>query len=59
MEVSVGFDGMSTNSYHEQRPTMVKKIGKQYSIAPKIAKANSLQSYRFKGFQVQPENDYL
>ena len=56
---TVGFDGMSTNSYHEQRPTMVKKIGKQYSIAPKIAKANSLQSYRFKGFQVQPENDYL
>ena len=56
---TVGFDGMSTNSYHEQRPTMVKKIGKQYSIAPKIAKANNLQSYRFKGFQVQPENDYL
>ena len=56
---TIGFDGMSTNSYHEYRPTMVKKIGKQYSVKPKIAKANNIQSYRFRGFQVPPENDYL
>ena len=56
---TIGFDGMSTNSYHEHRPTMVKKIGKQYSVKPKIAKANNIQSYRFRGFQVPPENDYL
>ena len=56
---TIGFDGMSTNSYHEHRPTMVKKIGKQYSVKPKIAKANNIQSYRFKGFQVPQENDYL
>tara|TARA_R110002126_G_scaffold291781_1_gene457981 strand:+ start:47391 stop:48557 length:1167 start_codon:yes stop_codon:yes gene_type:complete len=56
---TIGFDGMSTNSYHEHRPTMVKKIGKQYSVKPKIAKANNIQSYKFIGFQVQPENDYL
>ncbi|PWK20366.1 homogentisate 1,2-dioxygenase [Xanthomarina spongicola] len=56
---TVGFDGMSTNSYHEQRPTKVKAINKQYSVAPKIAKENSIQSYRFRGFQVKPENDYL
>ena len=56
---TIGFDGMSTNSYHEHRPTMVKKIGKQYSVKPKIAKANNLQSYRFRGFQVSPEKDYL
>ena len=56
---TIGFDGMSTNSYHEHRPTMVKKIGAQYSVSPKIAKANNIQSYRFKGFQVEPENDYL
>ena len=23
---TIGFDGMSTNSYHEQRPTQVKEI---------------------------------
>ncbi|MDG1171795.1 MAG: homogentisate 1,2-dioxygenase [Polaribacter sp.] len=56
---TIGFDGMSTNSYHEHRPTMVKKIGKQYSVKPKIAKANNLQSYRFRGFQVSQEKDYL
>jgi len=56
---TIGFDGMSTNSYHEYRPTMVKKIGKQYSVKPKIAKANNMQSYRFRGFQVPPEDDYL
>lgn len=56
---TIGFDGMSTNSYHHHRPTMVKEILKQYSIKPKIAKANNIQSYRFQGFQVLPENDYL
>ena len=56
---TIGFDGMSTNSYHEYRPTMVKKIGKQYSVKPIIAKANNIQSYRFCGFQVPPEDDYL
>jgi homogentisate 1,2-dioxygenase len=56
---TIGFDGMSTNSYHEYRPTMVKKIGKQYSVKPKIAKVNNIQAYRFLGFQVKPANDYL
>ena len=56
---TIGFDGMSTNSYHQQRPTQVKAIKKQYSVAPKIAKENSIQSYRFRGFQIKPENDYL
>jgi homogentisate 1,2-dioxygenase len=56
---TIGFDGMYTNSYHEQRPTQVKEIKKQYCVAPKIAKANNIQSYRLKGFQVKPEQDYL
>ena len=56
---TVGFDGMYTNSYHEQRPTQVKEIRKQYSVAPKIAKENNLQSYKLKGFQVSPEDDFL
>tara|TARA_Y100000385_G_scaffold70722_1_gene71046 strand:+ start:20530 stop:21690 length:1161 start_codon:yes stop_codon:yes gene_type:complete len=56
---TIGFDGMSTNSYHEQRPTQVKSIQKQYSIAPKIAKTNNIQSYRLHGFKAQPESDFL
>lgn len=56
---TIGFDGMYSNSYHVHRPTQVKEIKKQYNVAPKIAKANNIQSYRFRGFQVTPENDYL
>jgi homogentisate 1,2-dioxygenase len=56
---TVGFDGMYTNSYHEQRPTQVKEIKNQYSVAPKISKANNIQSYKLKGFQVTPEDDFL
>ncbi|SFC98768.1 homogentisate 1,2-dioxygenase [Algibacter lectus] len=56
---TIGFDGMATNSYHEQRPTQVKVIKNQYSVAPKIALKNNIKSYRLKGFQVKPENDYL
>jgi homogentisate 1,2-dioxygenase len=56
---TIGFDGMYTNSYHVHRPTMVKAINNQYSVAPTIAKQNNIQSYRFKGFQIAPKNDYL
>ena len=35
---TIGFDGMYSNLYHEQRPTQVMAIKKQYSVAPKIAK---------------------
>jgi homogentisate 1,2-dioxygenase len=56
---TVGFDGMYSNLYHEHRPTQVKDITKQYSVAPKIASKNNLRSYRLKGFQVAPENDFL
>lgn len=56
---TVGFDGMYSNLYHEHRPTQVKEIRKQYSVAPKIVKSNNLKSYRLRGFQVSPEKDYL
>ena len=56
---TIGFDGMSTNSYHEFRPTMVKEIRNQYSVAPVVAKENNIKSYRFKGFKVLQENDFL
>jgi len=56
---TIGFDGMYTNSYHVHRPTMVKAINNQYSVAPTIAKQNNIQSYRFREFQIAPKNDYL
>lgn len=56
---TVGFDGMYSNMYHVNRPTQVKKIAKQYSVAPEIAKPNNMQSYRLFGFDVKPEKDFL
>jgi len=56
---TVGFDGMYSNMYHVHRPTQVKEIRKQYSVAPSIAKANNMQSYKLHGFDVAPEKDYL
>lgn len=56
---TIGFDGMSSNLYHEHPPTQVKEIKKQYNVAPKVAKHNSIQSYKLRGFQVAPEDDYL
>jgi homogentisate 1,2-dioxygenase len=56
---TIGFDGMSTNSYHVYRPTMVKEIKGQYSVKPEIALENHIKSYRLKGFQIKPEADYL
>jgi len=56
---TVGFDGMSTNSYHEQRPTQVKEIRSQYSVEPTIAKSNNIQSYKLRGFDVVPQDDFL
>jgi len=56
---TVGFDGMYSNLYHEHRPTQVKEIAKQYSVAPEIAATNNMKSYRLRGFEVAPANDYL
>lgn len=56
---TIGFDGMSSNMYHEQRPTQVKEIKGSYDARPAIAHKNNIKSYRFRGFQIKPEPDYL
>ena len=56
---TIGFDGMYSNMYHEQRPTQVKEIKGSKSVKPKVAQANHIQSYRFRGFEIKPEGDYL
>ena len=56
---TIGFDGMYSNMYHEQRPTQVKEIKGSKSVKPKVAQANHIQSYRFRGFEIKAEKDYL
>lgn len=56
---TIGFDGMYSNMYHVHRPTQVKEIRGQYSAAPQVVNPNNMQSYKFFGFDVAPEKDYL
>lgn len=56
---TIGFNGMYSNAYHTDPPTTVKKIIKQYSIAPEIERTNNIQSYKFLGFNIAPQKDYL
>lgn len=56
---TIGFEGMSSNLYHEHRPTQIKKVKTALQVAPKITIANNIKPYRLHGFAILPENDYL
>ncbi|MBA4745816.1 MAG: homogentisate 1,2-dioxygenase [Muricauda sp.] len=56
---TIGFDGMSSLSYHVHRPTQVKEIGKALDVSPKIAVAKNITSRKLIGFDVAPKNDFL
>jgi len=54
-----GFHGNSSLSYHVHRPTQVKEILNSYSVEPKIAIGKNIKALLFKGFELQPEADFL
>jgi len=54
-----GFSGVSSLVYHIHPPTMVKEVGKPYSVAPEIAIEDNMQALSLRGFDIQPEADYL
>ncbi|MEL6560585.1 MAG: homogentisate 1,2-dioxygenase [Bacteroidota bacterium] len=56
---TIGFDGMSTLSYHIHRPTMIKSINEPLDIRPEIAFERNITSRLLKGFEIKPEADYL
>ncbi len=56
---TIGFDGMSSLMYHEQRPTQVKEVIKSYDVSPKVAVEKNMLSLGIKGFSVAPKADYL
>ncbi|MBT8308176.1 MAG: homogentisate 1,2-dioxygenase [Maribacter sp.] len=56
---TIGFDGMSSLMYHLHRPTMVKEVGITEALSPKAVVSHNIKSRLLKGFQVQPEEDYL
>lgn len=56
---TIGFDGMSTLSYHVHRPTMVKELRKPKDVTPKIAIEKNMRSLRLHGFKATPAKDHL
>lgn len=56
---TIGFDGMSSLSYHVHRPTQVKEIGKALDVSPKIAVEKNITSRKLIGFDVAPKDDFL
>ena len=54
-----GFSSMYSLIYHTYPPTLVKEIGKEYSVAPKAAIQKNLQNRSFLTFNTKPEDDYL
>lgn len=54
-----GFSSMYSLVYHCHPPTIVKSMGKPYSVEPKIARAKHLKHTSLIGYNVAPEPDYL
>ncbi|MFN0203789.1 MAG: homogentisate 1,2-dioxygenase [Bacteroidia bacterium] len=56
---SEGFSSIYSLVYHVHPPTIVKKIGKPYDVAPKPMVENNMQHRCFVGFDAAPQKDFL
>lgn len=56
---TAGFAGISSLLYHIYPPTVVNELRKISSVIPKIAIEKNMKALSFKGFSIQPENDFL
>jgi homogentisate 1,2-dioxygenase len=54
-----GFSDVYSLVYHLNPPTMIRQVGEPYSVAPKVFTDNQLKPRCLKGFQIQPEDDFL
>lgn len=54
-----GFSSSYSLVYHCHPPTLVKRIGEAYDVAPKIARRKHLKHTSLKGFSIQKKDDYL
>jgi homogentisate 1,2-dioxygenase len=61
-EQLVSTEGFSDNYslvYHCFPPTLVKSVGEPMDVKPNIAIEKNIQHRSFKGFDIQPHDDYL
>lgn len=56
---TIGFEGMSSLMYHNQRPTQVKEILSSIDVAPTAAIEKNMRSLKLIGFDVKAKDDYL
>ncbi len=54
-----GFSDVYSLIYHCYPPTMVKQIGETINLKPEVAIENNMQHRSFKGFDIQPVDDFL
>ncbi len=56
---TAGFAGMSSIIYHLYPPTVVSEIKQVKDLSPKIAVQKNMKALSFKGFSLDPVDDYL
>ncbi|MDG1331042.1 MAG: homogentisate 1,2-dioxygenase [Crocinitomicaceae bacterium] len=56
---TAGFVGMSSLIYHLYPPTVVTEVKPLRDLSPKIAIEKNMKAMSFKGFSIQPEEDYI
>jgi homogentisate 1,2-dioxygenase len=56
---SEGFSNLYSLAYHIYPPTVVKSIGQPIDYKPKILEYHNMQHRSYKGWNVEPETDYL
>ncbi len=56
---TAGFAGISSLLYHIYPPTVVNEVKNLGSVAPAIGVEKNMKALSFKGFSIQPEEDFL
>ncbi len=54
-----GFSDNYSLLYHCNAPTQIVQVGEPYSVAPRTVHDKQLKHRCLKGFQIQPEDDFL
>lgn len=54
-----GFNSVYSLIYHCHPPTMVRQIGKEWSVEPRVAMAKNMQNRSYITFNTPPEEDYI
>ena len=54
-----GFSNLHSLLYHSNPPTQIVQVGEPYSVAPKVVVDKQLKHRSLRGFNVEPQDDYL